>query len=77
MYSNTHSISPYFPVFSPRIATFFLYSAIFYVLLVSPKIYALHGSSRRSCSIEICDLKNFTKLTEKHMCQSLFKKIKP
>ena len=31
-------------------------------------------SSRRSCSIKIGVLKNFTKFTEKHLCRSLFYK---
>ena len=70
VFSNVHSISPYFPVFSPRITTFISCSQLYFNYL--HKLPALHWSSHRKCSIEICVLENFTKFTGKHLCQSLF-----
>ena len=70
VFSNVHSISPYFPVFSLRITTFISCSQLYFNYL--HKLPALHRSSHRKCSIEICVLENFTKFTGKHLCQSLF-----
>ena len=70
VFSNVHSISPYFPVFSPRITTFISCSQLYFNYL--HKLPALHWSSHRKCSIEICVLENFIKFTGKHLCQSLF-----